>query len=592
MMKLSRRDFIKISALTACSLVVSTGLSGCANIWNPIDVKFSHGVASGDPLTDKIIIWTRLTPAEEIDFLRLGYEVSKDKNFTTLTHSGEITTNKTEDYTVKIDLQNLDEDTVYYYRFKSNEKVSIVGKTKTLALNPASVKFAVFSCANYTNGYFNAYKDVSNLSDVDVVLHLGDYIYEYGMYDNDDGITPAYATQNATKINRVLPSDNDTELLTLEDYRKRYALYHTDEGSLAIHQNLPFINIWDDHEFADGMYKDGTFNQDVTEGDFETRKLGALQAYFEWLPIRPFEEGNDQIIYRSFDFGNLVSLHMLDTRVLARDIQLSYSNYFDSVGNFDKASFLVDISDTSRTMLGTEQLTWLQTKLGTSTATWQLLGQQVLMAKMFLPAELLTLIVQLTTELTTAQRAAISTQLNTVLGELVTIKTRILAGDPTVTALEEARVTTTLPYNLDAWDGYAYEREVLYATINALGKNVVVLAGDTHNSWANELKDSNGNAVAVEFAGPSITSPGIEEDVGLPDMTSSMQFEGAITLLIDDLKYTNLNQRGYMLVNFTESEVVTTWNYLDNTDSTTYKIDTTRTKQLKSLVGSKSITTI
>lgn len=211
------------------------------------------------------------------------------------------------------------------------------------------------------------------------------------------------------------------------------------------------------------------------------------------------------------------------------------------------------------------------------------------MGKMYLPSELLILIVQLNADLTSDQKTAVLTQLNTVLTELVTIKIRMLQGDPTITPIESARITTTLPYNLDAWDGYAYEREVLYATINNLGKNVVVLAGDTHNSWANELKDNNGNKIAVEFATTSVTSPGMEEYVGLSTTAESIQFESAISLLIDDLKYTNLNQRGYMIVTFTENEVVTTWNYLDNTDSVIYSLDNSRSKELKTLLGTKTI---
>lgn len=589
MIKFTRRDFLKVSALSFCTLVISTGITGCSNSTNLTNVNFLHGVASGDPLTNSIIIWTRLTPDKLLDELKLDYEVSKSNTFDVLTHSGSLSTKKTEDYTVKIDLQNLEENTVYYYRFKSNEKTSIIGKTKTLSSSPSQVKFAVFSCANYPNGYFNGYKEVSTLEDIDVVLHLGDYIYEYGMYENDDGVTPAYATQNAIAIDRVLPKDNDTELLTLDDYRKRYAVYHTDEGSLSIHQNLPFITIWDDHEVANDAYKDGAENHDETEGDYETRKLAALQAYFEWLPIRPFAEGNDEIIYRSFDFGDLVSLHMLDTRIIGRDIQLNYADYFDNLGNFDQTSFTADMSDTSRSMLGSEQLIWLQGKLANSTATWQVLGQQILMGKMYLPSELLILIVQLNADLTSDQKTAVLTQLNTVLTELATIKIRMLQGDPAITPIESARITTTLPYNLDAWDGYAYEREVLYATINNLGKNVVVLAGDTHNSWANELKDNNGNKIAVEFATTSVTSPGMEEYVGLSTTAESIQFESAISLLIDDLKYTNLNQRGYMIVTFTENEVVTTWNYLDNTDSVIYSLDNSRSKELKTLLGTKTI---
>ncbi|MDY0051327.1 MAG: alkaline phosphatase D family protein [Aliarcobacter sp.] len=591
MIKFTRRDFLKVSALSFCTLVVSTGITACSSSSNSTNVSFLHGVASGDPLTNSVIIWTRLTPSDSIDELNLNYEVSKSDTFATLSHSGSLTTKKTEDYTVKIDLQNLEENTVYYYRFKSNNKISIVGKTKTLSSSPSQVKFAVFSCSNYPNGYFNSYNEVSKIEDIDVVLHLGDYIYEYGMYEKD-GITPAYATNNAVSINRVLEKDNDTELLTLDDYRKRYAIYHTDEGSISIHKNLPFITIWDDHEVANDIYKDGAQNHDSTEGDFETRKLAALQAYFEWLPIRPVVQDNDEIIYRSFDFGNLVSLHMLDTRIIGRDIQLDYSNYFDDLGNFDQSTFISDMSDSSRSMIGNEQLSWLQGKLASSSAKWQVLGQQVLMGKMFLPAELLTLIVQLNADLTSEQKIAVLTQLNTVLVELVTIKTRILQGDTTVSTEESVRLTTVLPYNLDAWDGYSYEREVLYATIRNLGKNVVVLAGDTHNSWANELKDNNGNNIAVEFATTSVTSPGMEEYAGLSTKEIAMQFEGAITLLIDDLKYTNLNQRGYLIVEFNENEAIATWNYIDNVNSTSYSLDETRKKQLKTVLGNKTIQSV
>lgn len=280
---------------------------------------------------------------------------------------------------------------------------------------------------------------------------------------------------------------------------------------------------------------------------------------------------------------------MLDTRVIGRDKQLSYSDYFDSYGNFDSVTFSVDLTNTSRTMMGAEQLSWLQGKLASSTSNWQVLGQQVLMGKMFLPAELLTSISQLEGELTTEQKNSLLIQLNQQITELVTIKTRILSGDTTLTNEEKARVNTTLPYNLDAWDGYFYEREVLFGTVLSLNKNLVVLAGDTHNSWANELKDSNGNAVGVEFAVTSVTSPGMEDYAGLSTLETAVAFENAITLLIDDLKYTNLNQRGFMTLTFTSSEVNTTWYYIDNYDSTTYSLDTTRQKELKNILGNKTL---
>ncbi|RXK13220.1 alkaline phosphatase [Halarcobacter mediterraneus] len=588
-MKFTRRDFLKISALSFYSIVVSTGLSACGSNSNSTNVDFLHGVASGDPTEDSVIIWTRLTPENNLNELSLSYEVSKFEDFSTLIHSGDAKAKKDNDYTVKIDLQNLESDKEYYYRFKANDKVSVIGKTKTISSNPSQVKMAVFSCSNYPNGYFNAYMEASKIQDLDVVLHLGDYIYEYGMFEAD-GLTPAYATKNAVEIGRALPSDNDTELLTIEDYRKRYALYRTDEGLQALHKKVPFITVWDDHEIANDTYKDGAQNHNNdTEGDFQTRKMAALKAYFEWLPIRAYEEDNNEIIYRNFEFGDLVSLYMLDTRVLSRDKQLNYSNYFDKSANFDSVSFSSDLLDSSRTMLGNEQLLWLQNKLSTSASTWQVLGQQVLMGRMFLPAELLTSISQLENDLTDEQKLALLTQLNEQVSELVSIKTRILSGGSTVSEEEALRLNTTLPYNLDAWDGYFYEREVLLGTSLSLGKNLIVLSGDTHNSWANELKDSNGNSVGVEYAVTSVSSPGMEDYAGLTSMDSAKAFENAISFLIDDLKYTNLNQRGFMTVTFTEDEATTNWYYLDNYASTNYSLDASRQVSLKTLVNTNKI---
>lgn len=447
-----------------------------------------------------------------------------------------------------------------------------------LSSSANSAKLAVFSCANYTNGYFNAYKEAATINDLDVVLHLGDYIYEYGMFE-DDGVTPAYASKNAKNIARELPSSNDKELLTLSDYRKRYALYRSDDGLKSLHKVTPFICVWDDHKIANDTYKDGAENHNENDGDFQERKLDALKAYFEWLPIRPFESDNTEIIYRSFKFGDILDLYMLDTRVLARDKQLDYSNYFDSVGAFNQSKFVSDMSDTSRTMLGSEQLTLLQNSLASSNAKWQVLGQQVLMGKMSLPSELLILITQLNVAKGDAKTALLS-KMNILITELVSIKTRLLSNDPSLTVQEKARVTTVMPYNLDAWDGYSYEREVIFGTLKALDKKLVVLSGDTHNSWASDLKDVNGDNIGIELATKSVSSPGMEDYVGLSTMTASMEFEGAIALLIDDLKYTNLNQRGFMTVIFTKDEVKSKWTYIDSNDSVRYTIDNTRAKYI------------
>jgi len=590
---MTRREFIKVSGAVASTILISTGLVACGsnsdnnatsdatNQPTTLRIAFNHGVASGDPLTTSVIIWTRVTHLEALQSdIQVAFEVATDKTFANLVHNGIYTSNQASDFTVKVDAQNLQAGTTYYYRFSSNGVTSPIGKTKTLPIdNPEQIKMALFTCANYPNGYFNVYTEAAKIEDLDVTLHLGDYIYEYGMYENDDfdAKVPAYATSKAIEIGRELPQDNNKELLCLEDYRKRYALYHTDSGTQAIHAAAPMIVIWDDHEVANDTYKEGAQNHDESEGSFTQRTHDALQAYFEWLPIRTIKD--KKAIYRRFDFGGLVSLYMLETRLFGRDKQLSYSSYFDAQGNFDAQTFQSDIGSPKRTMLGTTQLEWLQQQMATSNATWQLLGQQVLMGKMYLPSELLMVISQLEGA-TGETKTALLTQLNTLLGELVTIKTRMLQQDATLTQEEIARVTTVLPYNLDAWDGYFMERETIFGTAKALGKKLVVVAGDTHNAWANNLRDYKGEVVGVEFATPSVTSPGLEEYAGLSDVMMAAQFEGAIDLLIDDLKYLNAYDRGFMTLTFDATQVSANWYYVNSCDSTEYSLNTHRAKTI------------
>ncbi|MBN2894604.1 MAG: alkaline phosphatase D family protein [Campylobacterales bacterium] len=326
----TRREFLIASALSMGAFVVSTGLGGCGSDGSDSGVKvaFNHGVASGDPLHDRVILWTRVTPNSATDSLEVRFEVATDDTFKNLVRPAETATiSAAHDYTLKVDFQNLQAGSTYFYRFTCNGVTSPVGRTKTLPQGALSqAKFAVFSCSNYPNGHFNAYSEAAKIADLDATIHTGDYIYEYGMFEKD-GVTPAYATAHAAEYGRVLPSDNNTELLTLEDYRKRYALYHTDAGLQAIHAACPMIVVWDDHEIANDAYKTGAQNHDESEGSFSERKANALQAYFEWLPIRPYQEGNYETIYRSFTYGDLLSLHMLDTRIIGRDQQLSYADF-------------------------------------------------------------------------------------------------------------------------------------------------------------------------------------------------------------------------------------------------------------------------
>ncbi len=501
--------------------------------------------------------------------MQVGWEIAQDADFSNVIHSGTAEAREEHDFTIKVDARGLTAGETYFYRFHSRSKTSPAGVTRTLADGAVDqVKLAVVSCSNYPAGYFHAYREVSALEDLDAVVHLGDYIYEYSSESS------SYAAADAEALGRTFPEDNNRELITLTDYRRRYGIYRSDTDLQKLHQKVPFIVVWDDHEVANDTWQDGAenHNPDQGDGDFTERKMAALRAFFEWMPIRPVIEGSHETIYRSFRFGDLVDLHMLDTRIIGRDQQLDYLNYFGS-GGLNVAQFTADVSDANRTLLGAEQRLWLQAALGGSSATWQVLGQQVLMGRMNLPAELLM---------------AIATEkldnLPESLSELATIKGRLLQGDPMVTDDERARIELSAPYNLDAWDGYQFEREVLLSTAKQLNKNLVVLAGDTHNAWASNLKDKDGHQIGVEFATASITSPGLEGYLGLPPEMIPGAEQG-IGLLVDDLEYLNISQRGYMLVTFTQGEARADWGFVDTVKSRQYVMDAQAATSLRVLPG-------
>jgi len=316
---------------------------------------FYHGVASGDPLNDRVIIWTRVTPFDFNDSVTGTYRVASDSSFLNTVNSGIFTTNSTVDFTVKIDVTGLNANTFYFYEFEVNGQRSPIGRTKTIPDGSVdNLRFGVVSCANLESGYFNAYKAINERNDVDAVLMLGDYIYEYeeGYYGPNSSIT------------RDLEPDN--EIISLSDYRMRYSSYHLDRSLQNLHQNYPWICVWDDHEFANNSYKDGAENHSSNEGSWDERKENGQKAYFEWLPIRP-RVSKLYDIYRGFDFGDLFSLMMLDTRIHGREEQFGITNS--------------QINDTNRTMLGEDQFQWLKNALSNSTCKWKVLGNQVLMAE-------------------------------------------------------------------------------------------------------------------------------------------------------------------------------------------------------------------
>ncbi|KYQ84849.1 alkaline phosphatase [Acinetobacter sp. NRRL B-65365] len=567
--KISRRELIQKSLFGFGALSLSVGFTGCNDSSDQesstLKVNFEHGVASGDPLKDRVILWTRLTPNDSSARLQVTWQIALDDQFKQIVKTDKVTTAASQDFTVKVDATGLTPDQSYFYRFIFGDKISPVGRTKTLPTSTSKVSFAVCSCSNYPAGHFYVYREMAK-QNVDVIIHLGDYIYEYG--------ATGYATEEAKELGRTLPADNDKEIIKLDDYRKRYALYRKDLDLQAAHQRHPFIVIWDDHELANDTWREGAENHQSDEGPFLERKLAALQAYFEWMPIRPVDDQHTKI-YRQFDFGNLVQLTMLDTRIIARDEQLDYDDYLTATG-LDIAKFQADLTNPARTLMGYTQRDWLLGKLQQSTATWNVLGQQILMTKMLVPAELLFALAEITSGNPSDETLE---KMNAQIAELITLKIRLQKGDPTLTAQEKARVLTVAPYNLDAWDGYFAEREILYGTLAQLKKKVVVLAGDTHNAWSSNLYSKDGAFVGVELATSSVSSPGLEKYLNIP-LAQLQQFEFAFNTLIDELNYCNLNQRGYLMVQFDETQVQSQWIYLDSIKKPVYAIDQNRGYQL------------
>lgn len=555
--KVGRRGLLKGGLLAGGSAFALNANAGFFGGFTP--VKFKHGVASGDPTQTAVIIWTRVTPSSEMDSPKVIWLVSKDRHFRRIEKYGYVKTDSSRDFTVKVDVEGLEAGETYFYKFLSiNKRGRIIysprGRTKTLPEGHVdSYKFAVFSCSNYPAGYFHAYQEASRRRDVDVVLHLGDYIYEYG--------AGGYATEDAEALGR-LPNPLH-EIVSLEDYRTRYAQYRTDKALQRLHRKKPFICVWDDHEITNDAYKDGAQNHNEGEGLFSDRKAAALQAYYEWMPIRDGAV-SDQI-YRSFEFGDLLSLYMLDTRLVARDKQLDYANYIDPLtGGFDGQSFLADVSNPERALLGAQQLGWLQAGMATSNATWQVLGQQVLMGRMNLPAAVATQQIGLGDYAQLAQLA----QTNP---ELLTPQQLAILQLPSI------------PYNLDAWDGYAYEREVVFETAKTLNKNLLCLAGDTHNAWANNLETLAGDAVGVEFATAGVSSPGLE--AFLPENPAVVA--AGVTQLIEPLKYANTGDRGFLVVELNHNQANAEWVFVSSVKSPDYQILESAGQQLSTSAGAE-----
>jgi alkaline phosphatase D len=509
---------------------------------------FKHGIASGDPLSDRVILWTRVT-APAPGSLNVAWEIASDENFGVIVGRGTATTGPERDYTVKVDAVGLQAASTYFYRFVSGSDRSPVGRTKTLPVGGVSqARLAVVSCANFPGGYFNVYADIAKRTDLDLVLHLGDYIYEYGRL--------GYASQLAFALDRE--SSPDHEILTLQDYRLRHAQYRTDDDLRALHAKLPMIAVWDDHDVADNTWSGGAANHDeATEGSFAARRAAAVQAYHEWLPTRLPDAANPLQIYRSFDIGTLASLHMLDTRLVGRDKQLTLDQHLDG-----------QTASPTRQMLGPAQVDWLSARMAASAGTWQVLGQQVLMMRMAVPLSV---------------ASAITVE---------TLSAYIVAQSTPEAARSESQkallAQPKAPYNMDAWDGYPGARDTVLAMARNLGKNLISLAGDTHNAWAGNLTDATGQRVGVEFATASVSSPGFER---LLPLIANDLLSDAFKRMIDDLRYAETSKRGYVVLTLTPGEARSEYIEVSTVLSRDYTVKTAATLRVLPGAGNLQVLT-
>jgi alkaline phosphatase D len=594
-----RRDFLDFlirSSSGAIALAAVGSLGACgdddddalpATLPSPTTVPavFAFGVASGDPLPDRVVLWTHAKVPDSTADVALTWDVAHDAAFTRPVRSGRVTATASTSFTAKVDATGLTPGTTYFYRFRDATGISsTVGTTRTLpAADVDSVEFAVLSCALYSEGYFHAY-DAATRSDALYALHLGDYIYEFGA-------DPTKYGNGAIPGGRIARPAND--LVTMNDYRTRYALHRSDPTLQAAHARMPWIAVWDDHEFADNAFTDGASNHDqATQGGWNARKRVAARVYHEWMPIRTPDPDDLLKIHRRFDFGRLFTLHMLDTRIEGRD--RAYDAFGDADGGI--ARYLAGLTpaadgsrpDAARRMMSAGQQDWLTAGMAASNATWQVLGNQTLMGRMWMPRSVLATFA--------TDPAGVPGAVAAYLGAKAT---RAAAGagalSPAQSALLDPVRNPRLPFNLDAWDGYPAQREAILQAARTQGRRLVVLSGDSHNAWFAHLTTLGGERAGVEFATPSITSTGFEA-LGLGALAPSIDGSalaaqmgdaavGAGLGLIDDVAYCDTARRGYVRMTVTHTAITGEYVFVSSVKQPTYTTTVGRTVTVAATAG-------
>lgn len=462
---------------------------------------FTHGVASGEPDVDSILLWTRYVDSQDV---RLTAEIATDTGFRRIVGGGEVSAQPERDHTAKITVTGLEPGRWYFYRFIAPDgSISPVGRTRTLPIGAVS-RFGIglFSCSNLPFGWFNAYAHACERSDLDLIVHVGDYLYEYPV-----GAYPDAASALPDRL--IQPSH---EIVNLADYRLRYAAYRADPDLQRLHQSYPTITQWDDHELANDAWVDGAENhQPDTEGAWSVRKAAAMQVYREWMPV-------SDDFWRSYPIGDLATLFKLETRITGRSAPLELEAALK--GREDLPRALKEfrdgaLNDPARSLLGDTQRQWLNNAIKESVqrkVRWQILAQQVVMGELRLPLEVGDWVPADAPEV---------------------FRRRVQAGI--------AAARAGLPFNFDSWGGFPAERERLLTNALSTGANVITLSGDSHNAWAQDLT-VKGGAAGVEFATHSVTSPGFEfltGGIAPREVAAAMRSTNA------GLVYADTSQRGY-----------------------------------------------
>jgi alkaline phosphatase D len=478
---------------------------------------FTHNVASGEPGPDCMLLWTRYVPATGDDVLRLETEVALDPDFAKVVSGGSVRTGAFRDWTAKITVDGLKPGTVYWYRFVAPDGTkSPVGRTKTLPVGPvAKFGLGVFSCSNLPYGLFNAYGHAAARPDLDLWLHTGDYIYEYGATS---------IRENDWAAGRML--EPATEILAIADYRLRFGCYRADPDLQRLHQMAPMIALWDDHESANDSWEGGAQNhQTATEGDWNLRRAAAMQVYREWMPV------SDEP-WKAYPIGTLATLYRTESRLLARTRPADIGAAFRAEDSDAALKAFRDgvWQDPSATMLGSTQESWLAHAFKTNarSTAWQLVGMGTIIGRTVMPQDAVGWLRSETTE-------------RKVAGYRNNIRAAKLG----------------LPMWMDRWDGYPAARSRLLKAAQTADADLVMLAGDSHNAWAYSLSEG-GKPAGVEFAGQSVTSGGAEGDFAADPKVVARGF----MLANPELKWADTSQRGYMMIQVTPQRVTCEWRFM------------------------------